>query len=175
MTPQATAIPDVILWETMARADARGSFTRTFCADSFAAAGFRPLQVSLSHSHRRHTLRGLHFQAAPHEEAKLVRCLAGAILDVAVDLRPGSPTYRHHVAVELSAARATALLIPRGFAHGFLTLTNDALVEYMIDAPFVPTAASGLRFDDPALGIIWPELPVVIAERDRTWPLLGDD
>lgn len=174
MTPRPTAIPDVILWETVVHADARGSFTRTFCAEAFVSTGFRPLQTSLSHNHRRHTLRGLHFQSAPHEEVKLVRCLAGAIFDVAVDLRPGSPARFRHVAMELSAARANAMLIPRGFAHGFLTLTDDAVVEYMIDTPFVPAAASGLRFDDPALAIPWPALPAVIAERDRSWPLLRD-
>jgi dTDP-4-dehydrorhamnose 3,5-epimerase len=172
VTPRATAIPGVLEWQTVAHADARGSFTRTFCAEAFAATGFRPLQTSLSHNHHRHTLRGMHVQVPPHAEAKLVRCLAGAILDVAVDLRPGSPTRLRHVALELSAACANALLIPRGFAHGFLTLTDDALVEYMIDAPFVPEAASGLRFDDPALGIAWPATPAVLSERDRAWPLL---
>jgi dTDP-4-dehydrorhamnose 3,5-epimerase len=174
VTPHATAVPDLVLWKTAVHADARGSFTRTFCAEAFAGFGFKPLQTSLSHNHRRHTLRGLHFQAPPHEEAKLVRCVAGTILDVAVDLRPGSPTRLRHVALELSASRADALLIPRGFAHGFMTLTDEALVEYMIDAPYTPAAGSGFRFDDPALGIAWPAVPAVIAERDLAWPLLGD-
>ena len=147
-------------------------FLRTWCAEAFAAAGldFRPRQVSLSENPRRHALRGLHWQAPPAEERKLVRCLRGAVFDVAVDLRPDSPTCRRWVAVELTAARHNALLVPRGCAHGFLSLTEDAWLEYMIGAPQAPALARGARWDDPAFGIAWPAPPAVISQRDRDWP-----
>ena len=153
-------------------ADPRGQFLRTWCAEEFAAAGlyFRPHQVSISENAARHTLRGLHWQAAPAAERKLVRCLRGAVFDVAVDLRPDSPAYCRWVAVELRAAAHNALLIPAGFAHGFLTLTADAWLEYMIDAPYQPGAGRGARWNDPAFGIDWPAAPAVISDRDAQWP-----
>ena len=152
--------------------DARGAFMRSWCRESFAAAGldFAPVQASLSENPRRYTLRGLHFQAPPAGEQKLVRCLRGAVYDVALDLRPGSPTQLAHVALRLDAATGNALFIPRGCAHGFLTLTDDALVEYLIDAPHLPAAARGMRWDDPAFAIPWPAAPQVISDRDRDWP-----
>ncbi len=155
--------------------DARGAFIRTWCAERFAAAGitFAPTQASLSENTRRHTLRGLHLQAAPAEENKLVRCLRGAVFDVAVDLREGSATRFRHVAVELSAGANNAFFIPKGCAHGFLTLTDDAAVEYLIDTPYAPGLARGFAWDDPAFGIPWPALPTVISDRDRDWPRLG--
>jgi dTDP-4-dehydrorhamnose 3,5-epimerase len=152
--------------------DARGSFARTWCRDSFAAAGiaFQPIQASLSDNRRRHTLRGMHWQAAPAAEQKLVRCLRGAILDVAVDLRPDSPSHLRWTALRLAPEAHNALFIPAGCAHGFLTLTEDALVEYLIDAAYEPAAARGARWDDPAFGIDWPAPPAVISDRDRAWP-----
>ncbi|MCB4822839.1 dTDP-4-dehydrorhamnose 3,5-epimerase family protein [Roseicella aerolata] len=152
--------------------DTRGRFVRSWCAEEFGAAGldFRPYQISISENRARHTLRGLHFQVAPAEERKLIRCLRGAVFDVAVDLRPDSPTYRRWVGVELTAERHNALFIPHGCAHGFLSLTGDAWLEYMIDAPYVPDAARGLRWNDPAFGITWPAAPAVISDRDRDWP-----
>ena len=169
-----TAIAGVLRVTTTRHSDARGGFLRSWCAESFAAGGldFRPIQASLSENARRHTLRGLHWQAAPAAETKLVRCLAGAILDVAVDLRPDSPTRFAHVAFQLDPASAEALLIPPGCAHGFLTLTDDALVEYLIDAPHTPDLARGARFDDPRLSIPWPAEPAVISARDLGWTAL---
>lgn len=153
--------------------DDRGAFFRSFCADEFARAGidFRPVQVSFSENTRRHTLRGMHWQAPPAEERKLIRCVRGAVHDVALDIRMGSPTWGRHVAVTLSAEAGNAIFIPAGFAHGFLTLTDDSALEYMMDVPFAPGLGRGLRWDDPAFGIVWPALPAVISARDAAWPL----
>lgn len=145
--------------------DERGAFFRTFCAAEFAHLAFRPVQVSVSENARRHTLRGLHWQAPPAAERKLVRCLRGAVHDVAVELATGA----HH-AVTLSAEAGNALFIPAGFAHGFLTLTDDAALEYMMDVPFAPGLARGLRWNDPRLAIPWPADPAVISARDAAWP-----
>jgi dTDP-4-dehydrorhamnose 3,5-epimerase len=154
--------------------DERGSFARTYCAEEFAAHGLDPTvsQCNVSVTRSAGTVRGLHYQVAPAAETKLVRCVRGAIFDVAVDLRPESATLHHHVAIELSAANRRALFIPVGFAHGFQTLVDDTEVEYQMGAPYTPGTDRGVRHDDPALGIAWP-LPVgSISERDRTWPLL---
>ena len=124
----------------------------------------------MSENPRRHTLRGLHYQAPPAEEAKLVRCLRGAAHDVALDLRAGSPTYGRCFATVLSAEARNAVFIPRGCAHGFLTLVDDTVLEYMIDTPYAPDLARGLRWDDPAFGIAWPATPAVISPKDRAWP-----
>lgn len=152
--------------------DERGHFARTFCREDFAARGLDPgiAQCSVSFNHRRGTLRGLHFQAAPHEEVKLVRCTRGAVWDVVVDLRPGSPTFKRHFAAVLSAERGTALYVPRGFAHGFLTLEDGTEVFYQISEPYAPESARGYCWDDPAFGIPWPEAPAVISDRDRALP-----
>ncbi|MBC2835811.1 dTDP-4-dehydrorhamnose 3,5-epimerase [Paragemmobacter straminiformis] len=168
----ATPLPDLIRVESDAPADARGSFRRIWCAESFAAAGvgFVPVQASLSSNLARHTLRGLHWQDAPYGEQKLVRCVAGAVWDVAVDMRRHSATYLQWHAAELSAENGVALFLPQGFAHGFLTLTDGAVVDYMIDAPYEPHAARGARWNDPAFGIDWPAAPAVLSQRDRDWP-----
>ncbi len=152
--------------------DARGAFFRSFCAEEFARSGldFRPAQISFSENPHRHTLRGLHWQAPPAAERKLIRCVRGAVHDVAVDLRAGSSTHLRHVAVTLSAEAGNAIFIPAGFAHGFLSLTADAVLEYMMDVPYAPGFAHGLRWNDPALGIAWPAEPAVIGERDASWP-----
>lgn len=174
LTP--TPIPGVFEVDSPDRRDDRGGFRRAWCAEAFAAAGvaFAPMQASLSTNLRALTLRGLHWQADPHGETKLVRCVAGAIWDVAVDLRPGSPGCRTWHGLRLDAAGGRALLLPPGVAHGFLSLTDGAVVSYLIDRPHHPDAARGARWDDPALGIGWPALPQVISDRDRTWPDLGD-
>lgn len=155
--------------------DERGFFARLWCADEFAAAGhpFRPVQVSASFNAAAFTLRGLHWQAAPHGEAKLVRATRGRVFDVAVDLRPGSPTRLGWFGIELDADEHTALLIPDGFAHGFLTLTDGAELLYGIDTAYVPGVGCGARYDDPAIGIAWPAVPVVIAAKDLAWPGLA--
>ena len=149
------------------RADARGAFLRTWCAAEFRAAdiGFAPAQISLSENPRRHTLRGMHWRAAPFEEAKLVRCVRGAVFDVALDL-----VTRRHAAVTLSAEAGNALFIPPGLAHGFLTLSDDAVVEYLINLPYAPGHDRGVRWNDPAFAIPWPAAPAVIGNRDATWP-----
>ena len=153
--------------------DERGFFARTWSADDFARQGLvaELSQCSISRNNMAGTLRGMHFQTAPHEEAKLVRCTAGAIFDVIVDLRPGSPTQAQWVGVELAAETGRALYIPKGFAHGFQTLVDGAEVFYMISDPYVPEAASGVRWDDAAFGIDWPPADArVINTRDRSWP-----
>jgi len=167
-----TAVGGAVLVDPERREDERGFFARTWCAREFADAGLPAglVQCSISWNARRHTLRGMHWQAAPHQETKLVRCTRGALLDVVVDLRPGSPTWLRHVAVELSADNRRALLIPPGAAHGFLTLVEGTEVLYQMDAFHAPEAARGARWDDPALGIAWPAAPAVISERDRTYP-----
>ena len=152
--------------------DERGFFARTFCSREYAKRGLTTqfVQNSTSHSNARGTLRGMHFQRAPHAEVKVVSCLRGALWDVIIDLRPESPTYRRWQGFELSAANQRQLYIPAGFAHGFQTLCDDTRAGYLISAFYVPEAAAGVRYDDPAFAIEWP-LPVsVISEKDRSWP-----
>ncbi|MCL5777375.1 dTDP-4-dehydrorhamnose 3,5-epimerase [Limibaculum sp. FT325] len=169
------SIPDVAVVETDAAGDARGWFARLWCAETFATAGidFRPCQISQSMNAEAGTLRGLHFQHPPHAEAKLVRCLRGRVWDVAVDLRAGSPTRLRWVGVELSGENRRAVLIPKGFAHGFLTLEPGSELLYITDHPWTPGAEGGLRWDDPTLGIDWPAEPRILSERDRRHPLIG--
>jgi dTDP-4-dehydrorhamnose 3,5-epimerase len=154
--------------------DERGLFARAWCAREFAENGLRVafVQENVGFSGLAGTLRGLHFQRAPHGEAKLVRCTAGAVWDVAVDLRAGSPTYLRWAGVELDAARRNMLYVPEGCAHGYLTLTDKAETRYLTSEYYAPEAAWGVRYDDPALGIRWPVEVVLASETDRTWPLL---
>jgi dTDP-4-dehydrorhamnose 3,5-epimerase len=151
--------------------DERGFFARTFCADELRAHGLEPdvAQCSVSFNHARGTLRGLHYQDAPHEEVKIVRCTRGAIWDVIADPRRDSPTYRRWIAVDLTADNRRALYIPRGLAHGFITLSEDAEVFYMMGSQYVAGAARGIRWDDPAFAIDWPIAPAVMSDRDRTY------
>jgi dTDP-4-dehydrorhamnose 3,5-epimerase len=160
------------LIEPMPARDHRGFFARTFCVQEYAERGLTTefVQHSTSQSRTRGTLRGMHFQCAPHGEVKVVRCLKGAIWDVIIDLRPDSPTYRRWQGFELSADNRRQLYIPVGFAHGFQTLCDDAEVGYLISAFYAPAAASGLRYDDPAFAIEWPLALTVISEKDQTWP-----
>jgi len=168
----ATDVDGVWLIEPERHEDERGFFARTWDAATFEEHGLCPTlaQCSLSYNRRRGTLRGLHYQEAPHAEAKLVRCTAGAIFDVAVDLRRGSPTLGRWVGVDLTSENRSALYAPEGCAHGFLTLTDDAEVAYQISTPYVPSAGRGVRFDDAAFGIEWPAEVVVVNERDRGYP-----
>jgi dTDP-4-dehydrorhamnose 3,5-epimerase len=152
--------------------DQRGFFARTFCIREFEERGLttRFVQNSTSHSDTRGTLRGMHFQRAPHGEVKVVSCLRGALWDVIIDLRPGSPTCRQWQGFELTEANQRQLYIPEGFAHGFQTLCDGTRAGYLISAFYVPEAAAGVRYDDPAFAMEWP-LPVsVISEKDRRWP-----
>lgn len=164
-----TPLPGVYLIEPEPIEDERGFFARTFCAQEFAGHGLNPhlAQCSISYNARAGTLRGMHWQAEPHAEAKLIRCTQGAIYDVALDLRPHSPMFKRWFATELSAANHHMLYIPEGCAHGFQTLTDDCEVCYHISAPYVPDAAQGVRWDDPAFGIEWPlTTQRVISARD---------
>ena len=173
-----TEVPGPVVVVLEEHRDERGFFARTFDSEEFAAAGLEPvvLQTNFSHNGRAGTLRGMHLQVAPAPESKLVRCVRGAVLDVVVDLRPGSSTRLQHVAVELSAANRLALYVPPLFAHGFLTLADDTDVTYQVSARHTPAAERGLRYDDPALGIDWGAHPVrVISAKDSSWPLLTDD
>lgn len=155
--------------------DSRGHFARLFCAREFAAHGLDAsvAQCSVSFNERRGTLRGMHFQATPHQEAKTIRCIKGALYDVIVDLRPGSPTLYSWFGLELTEG-GVALHVPGGFAHGFITLRDETAVEYIISTFYVAEAACGVRFDDPTLAITWPESPLHISERDRSLPLVQD-
>lgn len=166
------AIPGAHLVELERQADERGFFARTFCARELAERGLaaRLVQCSVSYNRRRGTLRGLHYQEPPHAEVKIVRCTRGAIHDVIVDLRRDSPAFRRHFAVVLSADRRNQLYVPPGVAHGFLTLTDDAEVFYQMTEFHEPAAARGVRFDDPAFAIPWPEPVAAISDRDRSWP-----
>ncbi len=154
--------------------DSRGFFARAFCVQEFAAHGLNATvaQCNVSFNHKRGTLRGMHFQVPPAAETKLVRCTQGAIYDVIVDLRPDSPTYQSHFAVELSQQNHRALYVPAGFAHGFQTLTDNTEVFYQMGEVFTPGCQRGIRYDDPALAIAWP-LPVSeISAKDQQLPLL---
>lgn len=154
--------------------DERGSFARAFCEREFGDHGLpgRFPQANLSTNAAAGTLRGMHFNREPDGEAKLVRCVRGAIFDVIVDLRPESPTRWQWYGTELSSANGDALFVPAGCAHGFTTLQPESDVLYLMGSPFVPEAARGLRWSDPALGIAWPRRPAVISERDATYPLI---
>jgi dTDP-4-dehydrorhamnose 3,5-epimerase len=156
--------------------DARGFFARTFCTTELARHGLATgvAQCSTSFNERAGTLRGMHFQAEPHAEEKLVRCTAGAIFDAIVDIRRSSPTFGRWFGAELSAANRRALYVPKGFAHGFVTLAEATEVLYTISVPFAPGHARGFRWDDPAVGIEWPMTPAIISDRDAGYPLLAE-
>lgn len=166
-----TPLRDAWVVEPTELQDARGMFARTFCAREFEKRGIKPtlLQANLSFNHKKGTLRGMHYQIHPAAETKLVRCTAGSIYDVIVDLRPDSPTYLKHFGVVLSAQNRKALYVPELFAHGYLTLSDDAEVTYQVGAYYAPDYERGLRYDDPALGIEWPESIAVLSEKDARW------
>jgi dTDP-4-dehydrorhamnose 3,5-epimerase len=167
-----TKLPGAFEIEPERHADDRGFFARTWCAREFAEHGLRPVlaQCGISLNTHSGTLRGMHWQAPPHQEAKLVRCTSGSVYDVIVDLRQRSPTYLQHIGVELTAERRNMLYVPEGFAHGFLTLEPASEVFYQMSEFYAPEAARGARYNDPAFGMVWPAPVVVIAERDATYP-----
>lgn len=167
-----TPLAGVVLVEPNRISDERGFFARTFCARSFRDRGLDPAvaQCSVSFNRRRGTVRGMHYQADPHGEAKLVRCTRGAIHDVIVDVRPGSATRGRWYGIDLDADNRRGLFIPAGFAHGFQTLADDTEVFYQISTDYVAEAARGIRHDDPTLAIVWPLAVSVISERDHTLP-----
>ena len=171
-----TAIPGAFLIEPERIEDDRGYFARTWCRDEFEARGLNPalVQCSASFNARRGTLRGMHYQAAPHSEAKLVRCTRGAIFDVVVDLRPGSTAFGRWAAVELSAENGRALYVPEGCGHGFQTLADGSEVFYQMSREYHPDSARGVRWDDPSLAIEWPPVELrTISEGDKTLPRLS--
>lgn len=178
MDVRPTALPDVKLLRPVRHGDERGTFSETFNQSRLTDAGiaFTPIQDNQVLSRRSGTVRGLHFQTGALAQAKLVRVLTGAVLDVAVDIRPGSPTFGRHVAVVLDARAGWQLFVPAGFAHGYCTVTDDCEVLYKVDRPWSRAHEAGLRWNDPDLGIQWPVSPerAIMAERDRALPTLAD-
>jgi dTDP-4-dehydrorhamnose 3,5-epimerase len=170
-----TAIPGAWIVEPEPIEDDRGFFARTWCREEFEARGLNAdlAQCSISFNRRRGVLRGMHYQAAPHEEAKLVRVTRGAVYDVAVDLRPDSGHYLDWVALELTSENRKAFYIPEGCAHGFQTLEDETEVLYQISRAVHPASARGIRWDDPAIGIKWPFAPSLVSTRDLAFPLLS--
>ncbi len=158
------------------RGDERGYLQRLFCRETFAELGLADCtnQISQVVNARALTLRGLHYQRAPHLEAKLIWVTRGAVFDVLVDIRPASPTYARWLGLELLAAEDTLVYAPAGVAHGYLTLTDDSAMVYFIDTAYAPEHAAGLRYDDADVGVAWPAAPAVIAARDLTWPSLRE-
>jgi len=171
----SAGLPGAFLIEPELHRDERGYFAGAWSAGEFAAAGleFTPVQASISFTGRRGSIRGMHFQRPPSREGKLVRCTRGAVLDVMVDIRPDSPTFLSHRAIELTAERHNAVFIPSGLAHGFQTLTDDAELFYEMTDRYQPELAGGFRHDDPAVGIEWPLPVTTINERDATYPDLS--
>jgi dTDP-4-dehydrorhamnose 3,5-epimerase len=167
-----TPLAGVLIVDAERQEDERGFFARTWCAAEFAANGMDPTvaQCSISFNHAAGTIRGIHSQSPPAAETKVVRCTAGRIYDVAVDLRPESATYLKWTAVELTAANRRALYLPHGVGHGFQTLEDESEVLYMISAPYTPGSARGVRWNDPALAIEWPLDVTVISRRDASYP-----
>jgi dTDP-4-dehydrorhamnose 3,5-epimerase len=166
---------DAKLIELDVRADDRGSFARTWCAKIFSDQGidFKPAQGNSSVTRLRGSVRGMHFQRAPRADAKIVRCTAGRIHDVIVDIRPNSPTRGEFFANELDPSIPRMLYIPPGFAHGFQTLSDDVTVEYLMGIEYVEELSDGFRHDDPMIGIKWPEPVTVLSAKDASWPLLA--
>ena len=171
-----TVLTGAFIVDIEERRDSRGLFARTYCRDEFEAHGLDPglVQGNLSYNNRRGTLRGLHFQFPPAAETKIIRCTRGALVDVIVDLRPESPTYLRHVAVELTEDNYRALYVPERFAHGYQVLEDETETSYQVGEFYAPGHEGGLRYDDPGLGLEWP-LPVTeISEKDSDWRLLSE-
>lgn len=169
-----TPFKEAFVIEQEPHGDERGFFARQFCVKEFQAQGLPTnyVQVNNSLSKDLHTLRGMHYQLPPAAETKLVRCIAGALFDVIIDMRAESPTYKQHFGVTLSAQNRLMLVAPKGFAHGFLTLEPDTEALYFVDEFYSPGGERGVRFDDPAIGIEWPATPAVISDKDANWPYL---
>ena len=167
-----TGLPGAYIIQPERDEDSRGFFARTWCAQEFQTQGLNPLlaQCSISYNARRGTLRGLHFQVSPFQESKLIRCTRGAIYDVIVDLRATSENFTDYVSVDLTADNRTMLYVPEGCAHGFMTLEDDTEVFYQMSHVHSPDHARGVRWNDPAFGIEWPDLHPIMRERDRTYP-----
>jgi dTDP-4-dehydrorhamnose 3,5-epimerase len=167
-----TDLPGAMIVDLDRKEDERGFFARSWCRDEFAAHQLNPnlAQCNVSFNKTAGTLRGMHYQTPPYEEAKLVRCTAGALYDVIIDLRPGSRTYLRHLAVELTAENRRALYIPEGFGHGFITLADNTEIFYQMSTFYVPDSQRGVRYNDPAFSIRWPIPIAVVSDRDKTYP-----
>ena len=172
-----TTLSGAFIIDLERREDDRGFFARAFCQNEFTDHGLKPLiaQANIAFNKRKGTLRGMHFQFPPAAETKLVRCTRGAIVDIIVDLRPESPTYLQHVAVELSADNHRALYVPERFAHGYQVLEDITETSYQVGEFYTPEAEGGLRHDDPRLGLSWPMPVTEITEKDRAFPLLSEN
>lgn len=166
-----TALKGAFVIEPERKEDERGFFARTWCAEEFASHGLNShlVQCSISYNKKKGTLRGMHYQVVPFEEAKLVRCTRGAIFDVIIDLRPESPTYTKHASIVLTESNRHMLYIPEGMAHGFQTIEDDTEVFYQMSQVFHPESARGVRWDDPSFGIEWPPAERIISARDRQY------
>jgi dTDP-4-dehydrorhamnose 3,5-epimerase len=167
-----TELQDAVLIEMTPFQDSRGYFARTFCEKEFAEAGLKTrfVQANMSHNPQKGTLRGMHYQKSPHAEVKVIRCVSGAIYDVIADLRPESPTYLKSQGFLLTQDNHMQLYVPEGFAHGFITLKENSSVSYLVTAFYAPGAEGGVRWDDPALKLHWPEPMTLISEKDASWP-----
>ncbi len=172
-----TPIAGVWVVEIERREDPRGFFARAWCGQEFARLGLDPrlVQINLGFNLRAGTVRGMHFQRTPFEETKLVRCTRGAVFDVAVDLRPSSPTYRRWTGAELTADNHRMLYVPHGCAHGYQTLVDDTELCYQTSEVYAPEHATGVRYDDPTLAIRWPGPVTVLSDADRAWPLVEEN
>ena len=170
-----TVLNDAMIIDIERKEDDRGFFARSWCRREFEAHGLNPnlAQCNISFNPKKGTLRGMHFQVKPYEEAKLARCMRGSLCDVIVDLRPDSPTYNKHLSVVLTSENRRMLYVPEGFAHGFLTLEDDTEVFYQISEFYRPESQRGFRWDDPAFAIAWPAEVRLISERDRSYPDFG--
>jgi dTDP-4-dehydrorhamnose 3,5-epimerase len=171
---ERTTLQDAFVVKPELRGDARGAFGRTFCQEEFAQHGLVAtyVQQNMSETAQAGTVRGLHFQRAPHAEAKLIRAVRGAVYDVIVDLRPGSPSYMRWEGFELTDKNHWQIYVPPGFAHGFQTLTDDVELTYLMGAFYTPSAEGGVRYDDPTLAIVWPRPVTVLSARDTALPVI---
>lgn len=169
---QETKLKGAFTLELEKREDSRGFFARSFCRKEFEAHGLNPnvVQANYSYNAKQGTLRGMHFQRAPYAEAKIISVAQGAIYDVIVDLREGSPTYKQWVGVELSAENRRSLYVPEGFAHGFLTLQDGTAATYLVTQFYTPSSEGGVRYNDPQFGIVWPRAVAEISDKDKSWP-----
>lgn len=171
---QPTPLAGVFVVELDRKQDSRGFFARAFCQDEFRTqeVEFHPVQANISHSDRKGTLRGMHYQGLPVSETKFIRCIRGAVWDVIIDMRPESPTYRHHYGLELAADNGRAIYVPDRCAHGNQALTDDAELLYLMGGSYTPGHERGVRYDDPTVGIEWPLPVTVIHPKDLEWPHL---
>jgi len=168
-----TELNGAFVIEPEKKEDSRGFFARSYCEKEFKENGipFTPVQANISYNKNKRTLRGMHYQVSPYEEAKLVRCSKGGIYDVIIDLRPSSPAFEKWIGIELTDENYRMLYVPKGFAHGFITLKDFTEVTYLMSDFYVPGKDAGIKWDDPYYKIDWPEAPAVISGKDRSWPM----